>query len=270
MPNMSNADPSYIFAMFKGEPGTRKSTQALSFPKPQYWFSWDRKMESGLMVPMFNWGIDSTQIEYDDYDDWSKAEEKLKKFRVNCPFNTLVFDSVTSCADMALRQVLPGGGKNIVGINVNTIEDFNAESSALQSLISYTKDIQQYKKLLGQPMNIILIAHVVQAEYRNTVKPSDTHISRSIVVAAKKTAAKFPAYCGEVYHFTMKGQLDADTPKKYSLLTRHDGTDFARTGLDLEREIVFEDQQLYMNWIQPAIEKLKKRSKQEPVTSLRK
>ena len=40
-----------LYCMFKGEPGTRKSTQALSFPGPQYWFSWDRKMNRVSFCP---------------------------------------------------------------------------------------------------------------------------------------------------------------------------------------------------------------------------
>jgi hypothetical protein len=44
MANMNEVNFNSLYCMFKGEPGTRKSTQALSFPGPQYWFSWDRKM----------------------------------------------------------------------------------------------------------------------------------------------------------------------------------------------------------------------------------
>src|SRR5688572_1361934 len=169
MPNLFDADPSLAFAMFKGEPGTRKSTHALSYPGPQYWFSWDMKM-NGIIVPCLKWGINPrTHVEYDDYQDWNKAEKKLKEFRLNCRFKTLVCDSLTSCADMTLYQTVSAkqgtkkesgasAGKQVAGISVNEIEDYNAESSALQTLIYLLKDIQAYHKL-----NVILIAHVVQA-----------------------------------------------------------------------------------------------------------
>jgi hypothetical protein len=91
--------------MLKGDPGTRKSTAALSFPGPQYWFSWDRKMQ-GLLVPAKKWGMDISQIQYDDYDDWTAPRDRLEKLQMNCPFNTLIFDSITSMADMTLRQTL--------------------------------------------------------------------------------------------------------------------------------------------------------------------
>ena len=65
-------------------------------------------------------------------------------------------------------------GKLIAGIAVNEIEDYNAESAAINELIALTKDIHSFHKV-----NIILIAHVVQAEYRSTTN-NTTHISRQI------------------------------------------------------------------------------------------
>lgn len=260
MADMTNVNFESLYCMFKGEPGTRKSTQALSFPGPQYWFSWDRKM-SGIFLPMKKWGIDPKTITYDDYDDWSKPKKKLESFQTNCPYRTLVLDSITSMADMTLRQTVrlkygvsrqsgAAAGKLIAGIAVNEIEDYNAESSALNELIALTKDINSYHKV-----NVILIAHVVKAEYRDTTKKT-THISRQIVTAGKNVAAKIPAYCGEVYHFNIKRGMEADAGGEYSLLTEHTGDDFARTALGLDKEIVFKDKPLYATYIQPAIKKL--------------
>lgn len=261
MPTLDTVDPSILYVMLKGEPGTRKSTQALSFPGPQYWFSWDRKM-GGLIVPQRKWGIDPKTITYDDYDDWTKARLKLEQFQVNCPYKTLVFDSITSMADMTLRQTIfskkgmtrgsgAQAGKQIAGISVNEIEDYNAESAALQELIALTKDICSFHKV-----NIILIAHVVQAEYRNNTN-NTTHISRTIVTAGKKVAPKIPAYCSEVYHFNIKTDFDVNAGGQYSLLTEHTGTDFARSALNLDKEIIFGDRPLYDTWLKPAIDRLK-------------
>jgi hypothetical protein len=246
--------------MFKGEPGTRKSSQALSFPTPQYWFSWDRKMSS-LLLPMRQWKIDPKSIDYDDYDDWTKARIKLEQFQVNCKYKTLVFDSITSCADSALRQTMKlksgvtrqsgaQAGKHVGGIAVNEIEDYMAESSALMELISLTKDIHSYHKI-----NIILIAHVIQAEYKSS--SGQTHMSRTIVTAGKRVAPKIPAYCGEVYHFNIKPGFREGAGGSYSLLTTHTGDDFARTALPLPNEIIFNDDSLYTKWIEPAIKELK-------------
>lgn len=257
-------DAQYI--MLKGEPGLLKSTMALSYPGPQYWFSWDQKMNA-LALPIKLWGIDPKSIQFDDYKDWTGARNKLQQLQSNCPYKTLVFDSITSCADFTLGQTLAlkqgttnarGGdkGKNIGGIPVSDIEDYNAEAAALQELIALTKDIKSFHKC-----NIILIAHVIQAEYRNTTN-NVTHISRQIVTAGKKVAAKLPAYCDEVYHFNLKKGFDANQGGSYEILTRHTGDDFARTTLPLEKSIDFGSdltklKPLYSTWILPAINSLK-------------
>ena len=260
MPNMNDVGFDALYVMMKGEPGTRKSTQALSFPGPQYWFSWDRKM-NGIMLPMKKWGIDPRTINYDDYDDWAKGKQMLEKLQVNCPYKTIVIDSLTSMADMTLRQTMKvkygvtrqsgqAAGKLVAGIAVNEIEDYNAESSALNELIALTKDIHNFHKV-----NVILIAHVVKAEYRDTTKKT-THISRQIVTAGKNVAAKIPAYCGEVYHFNIDQGFVEGQGGDYTVLTTHTGDDFARTALELPSKIAFGDKPLYDTWIKPAITKL--------------
>lgn len=252
MPTFDVVKMDALYALFKGEPGTRKSTAALSFPKPIYFFSWDRKV-GALGLPLRNWGIDPKQVAWDDYTDWTKGLEQLKKFQVTCPYKTVVIDSITSCADAINRQTLKvkgsdAKGKGIAGIPVNSIEDFNAEDSALKELVAVTKDIHAYHKV-----NVILIAHVIQKE----VKTSDgkTHMSRTIVTAGKGISQKIPAYCDEAYHFNIKAGFDADLGGQYACLTTHTGDDFARTSLPLPSEIVFGNDPLYDKWIAPAIQK---------------
>lgn len=255
MPTLDAVKLESLYCLFKGEPGTRKSAAALSFPGPQYWFSFDRKMD-GLIIPMKKWGIDPKTVTYDDYMDWTPALRKLEGFRTTFPYKTLVIDSITSCADAINRQTLrlksgtstKGGdekGKTIAGIPVNSIEDFNAEESALKELVSLTKDIQGYHKV-----NIVLIAHVIQKDVKNA-SGQVTHVSRTIVTAGKGIAAKIPAYCSEVYHFNIKA--GGFGTGGYSILTRHTGDDFARSSLELEPEIVFNDEPLYEKWLAPAI-----------------
>lgn len=252
MPTLAETDPSLFYAMFKGEPGLRKSTQALSFLPMgrQYWFSWDRKMGS-MQLPAQKWGYNPKDVVYDDYFNWDAARIRLERFQVQKEgFQTLVFDSITSCADMILRQQRKGKGdkvKKLGTIETDGIEEFNAESSALNELISLTKDIQSYHKI-----NIIMIAHVMKAEYRNTVT-NETHISRTIVTAGKRVAVKIPAYCTEVYHFDVKKGFEEGASGTHRCLTQHTGDDFARTSYNLPREIEFGDKPLYDGWIKGAI-----------------
>ena len=251
---MSSVDPSVLFCLFKGEPGLRKSSAALSFPKPQYWFDFDGKMEA-LGLPLRQWKIDPKEIKFDTYSKWDPALQKLKQFELNCPYKTLVVDSITSCADSINRQTLmikqgkDGGGKTIAGIPVNSIEDFNAEESALKELVARLKDINKFHKV-----NVILIAHIIQKE----VKSADgkTHMSRIIVTAGKGIAQKIPAYCTEVYHFNIKSDFDASKGGQYALLTTHTGDDFARSSLPIPSEIIFGNNPLYEGWIKPGIDKM--------------
>jgi AAA domain len=260
MPTMENANLDALYCMFTGEWGTRKSTQALSFPTPQYWFSWDQKME-GIYLPMKLWGVDPKLITYDDYNDWNKAEEKLKRMQVECPYKTIVIDSITSCGDYINAQTLKlksgttrntgeEAGKRIAGIPVNTQEDFNAETSALQTLVRLTKDIHKFHKV-----NVILIAHVIRTDEKGNV-------ARTIVTGGRKIAAKMPGYCHEIYHFFMKGEFNNE--KQYAIHTTHTREDFARTSLPLAPEIILGDNPLYPNYLVPGIKKLREMGRTLP------
>lgn len=259
MPNMEASKIESQYIMFKGDPGTRKSTQALSYPKPQLWLSWDKKMNA-LRIPMRNWGINPVDIEYIDLSDWSAGKKKLEELQVNCKYKTIIPDSLTSMTDCTLRQSIKmkGGmtrasgqqaGKMVSGIAVNELEDYAAEAAAVAELIALTKDIHKFHNV-----NIILIGHVIQAEYKTP--GGVTTFSRTIITAGKKVGPKIPAYCEEVYHFNVESDMDVEKEGNYTCFTRHTGDDFARTTLDLPAKIVFGNQPLYDKWILPAIQKM--------------
>lgn len=259
MPTMESVQNNVHYSLFKGEPGTRKSTQALSYPKPQFWMSFDWKMNA-LVLPMRAWGIDPKLIEYEDFKDWSSARSKLETFQLNFPYKTLVIDSITSIADSMLGQVKrmkqgttkAGGaaaGRSVGGIAVNEMEDYNAEAAGLNELIALTKDIQRFHKI-----DVILIAHVIRTESRD---PSGKqNITRVLVTAGKKPAAKIPAYCDESYHFGVEASLVEGTGGDYTVLTSNSGDDYARTTLQLPRVIKTGNEPLYDKWILPAIKQM--------------
>ncbi len=244
-----------LFTMFKGEPGTRKSTCALSYPGKQYWISTDQKMEA-LELPAKRWGMwNKGLIDFDDYTDWDKPRAKLEQLQINCPYKLIVVDSITSIGDAMTRQVrkmkrTEGSGKTIGGIPVSGLEEFNAESSAFTELIALLKDIHKFHKV-----HVILIAHVLGARKDNDANKL-THHSRIIVTGAEKISAKLASYMTEVYHFNIKPAFEADKEGAYTLLTTHTGNDYARTSLPLPQEITFNNESLYGKWIGPAIKKL--------------
>lgn len=256
----------FPLTMLKGEPGLRKSTCALSYPKPQYWISTDKKMES-LILPMKRWGIKNTDVQFDDYDNWSAPEGKLKQLQTNCPFKTIIVDSLTSIGDGVNRQTkhtkkADGGGKVIAGINTNSIEDYNAEASAFQDLMFMLKDINKYHKV-----HVIVIAHVV-GQRKDDANNKLTHHSRVIITGGDKISGKIASYCTEVYHFNVKAGFEESSEGEYSLFTTHTGNDYARTSLPLPKIITFNDKPLFTNWVEPAIKKLMEQTNtQQPITS---
>lgn len=254
MPSLNDVKLDSLFSMFKGEPGTRKSTAALSYPTPQYWFSTDQKMEA-MMLPAKRWGIKMKDVQFDDYTDWDKPRAKMEQLQVNCPFKTLIVDSITSSGDAMTRQVRmskqkDNSGKKIGNIPVSGFEEFNAESAAFQEMIALLKDIHKFHNV-----NIILIAHVLGARKDNDTNKL-THHSRIIVTGAEKISAKIASYMTEVYHFNVKAAFEADKEGSYGLMTVHTGNDYARTSLPLPQEIMFNNEPLYERYVLPAINKL--------------
>jgi len=255
MPSLESVNMQALFTMLKGEPGTRKSTCALSYPGKQYWVSTDQKMEA-LTLPAKRWGIyGKGMVDYDDYNDWDKPRAKLEALQVNCPYKLIVVDSITSIGDAMTSQVKKmkrreGGGKTIGGIPVSGLEEFNAESSAFQEMMAILKDIHKFHNV-----HIILIAHVLGARKDNDANKL-THHSRIIVTGAEKISAKIASYMTEVYHFNITPAFEADKEGAYTLRTTHTGNDYARTSLPLPQEITFNADPLYEKWIGPAIKRL--------------
>ncbi len=252
--------------MLKGEPGTRKSTAALSYPGPQYWISTDQKMEA-LQLPAKRWGLWGKQhVQYDDYTDWDKPKAKLKQFQLNCPFKTIIVDSITSIGDAMNTQTrkakaAEGGGKMIGTIQVNGLEEYNAEASAFGELMSLLKDIHNYHKV-----NIILIAHVV-GQRKDDDKNKLTHHSRVIITGGDKISGKIASYMTEVYHFDVKAGFGENDEGEYACMTSHTGNDYARTSLPLEKRIVFNARPLYDDFIKPGILRLKAEKPIERITT---
>lgn len=253
MPTLADVDPDALFTMLKGEPGTRKSTCALSYPQPQYWISTDLKMNA-LMLPAQKWGIDFRRIEFDDYTDWDAPKKKLEQLETTCRFKTIVVDSITSIGDNMNLQISRIKGKSayqIGGITVPTIEDYKAEASGFQQLMALLSSIRRFHKI-----HVIIIAHVVGQRSNNDGNKL-THHSRVIVTGGDKISAKVSSYAHEAYHFNIQPGAAEDEVGSYTCLTAHTGNDYARTSLDLPQEIVFNDKKLFDNWIAPAIARFK-------------
>jgi hypothetical protein len=258
MPTMESVPNNVHYTLIKGEPSTGKSIASLTYPKPMYWLSFDGKM-NGLVGMIRKWNYNPKEIVFDDYTDWTSARNKLEQLQINCPYKTVVLDSVTSCADYMLRQTIKQkvgkqrqsgaqAGKLVGGIAVNELEDYGAEAAGLTEMIALTKDINKFHKA-----DIILIAHVIRTDYKS---PDGTmNISRVLVTAGKKPAAKIPAYCDEVYHFGYENSAVVGEAGPRVVSTMNNGEDYARTTLELPSLIKLGNDNLYEKFILPAINK---------------
>jgi len=78
-----------------GKSGTGKTTFACTFPKP-YVFDWDNGMLSQR----------GKDIVYDTYISWKAFEFKLQQLERECPYETLVVDSVTTMEEYMMQEIL--------------------------------------------------------------------------------------------------------------------------------------------------------------------
>lgn len=258
-----------LYTLLKGDPGTWKSSTAVTWPLPQYWMSFDRKMRA-LALPCKRHSIDLSKIHYDDFNTWTMHREGnqpsalrvLENLVTNCPYRTVIIDSFTLAADAMLRQILDskigqkrkGGsdaGKFIGGIDVSEVEDFNAEAAGINELMALTKDLNQRRQV-----NVIIIAHVVRTEQKDL--SGNITITRSLVTASKKPAAKVPAVCDETYQFGLKPALVVGQETNIQVSTVNTSEDYARTVLPLAKTLdLGPDINFYKTYIEPAIEKMK-------------
>src|SRR6267143_5098301 len=88
-----------LMCLFKGRPKTRKSTGAASFPGPIYFFDFDNRMK-GIQRHF----KDREDIEYDFYgsSNFAAFKHKMESFQLDCPYKTLVIDSLTMLCTSAI------------------------------------------------------------------------------------------------------------------------------------------------------------------------
>ena len=254
MPNPieQGAQKDEVMFLFKGEPSAGKSIAAASFPNC-YIFDMEDRIRSvaAHWLPKGKRDIQYDTYGYHDYNKfdtmWDKLIDagKMNKF----PYDTIVVDTLTSCSDLLLHHVSRQKGqdskklKKVGGITVNSIEDYNAESSALTELVLMMRQIKcKYK---------ILVAHVVKTD-RQDLENNETVVTRQLLTAGKKVAAKLPGYFDEIYHFEQKPQ--AGRPR-FLVQTMNTGEDFARTTLSLPQQIDQTGQSLF-DIIQPKLQEV--------------
>jgi hypothetical protein len=212
--------------LFTGAPGTRKTTAACSFRGRPYLMDIDKKAHAMALPASMK--LVNPALEYDSFSNWTKIDAKLESLQRNCPYDVVIFDSITVAGDIIYRMASASKGnpKKIGGIPVATIEDYKAETSGLLNALILG---------LALPCSFIMIAHVL-GEYDG---------ERTIVTGAKKLSAKIPAYFAEVFHFNANRPIAVGGSSEYEVVTQNNGLDFARTALPLPATFEWTDKPFF-------------------------
>jgi hypothetical protein len=269
---LSDIDPgSRIMALFKGPPGTRKSSAAASFPGPVKIFDFDRRARALLL-----WFKDREhEIDISQYDigDFEKFKGDVEPLVEKCPFGTVVLDSLMPmgkmCIDYTIKKTR--GTSTDAGVNAPNVaqrsrgkkigimdmpgkEDFGGEARGLSTILELARHI---------PAHVILIAHVLN--YQDTDSSGNERQSQTLLTGGKKIAAEIPIYFDEIYHFKHGASLQGSSG--FKVITQSQDKDFARTALGLEPEIDFTDKRLWPLIVEDCKKRginIEKKSSEEP------
>lgn len=238
--NTSNvALDSRLFCLFKGDPGSGKSVAAGSFPKP-YFFDLDHRIKAVVNY----WRPRGKEFEYDHFSTTAAIISRLEDLKRYCPFETVVFDGITSSSDLLVSDMIgsrEGNKKKIMkaGIELAQIEDYGGESRGLTVILDGLVAIS-----LLHNVHVIVTAHVLAVESTD-LKTKKTTVSRSLLTAGKKIAAKLPKDFDEAYHFQVVDSMEMNAPPRYTCITKNVGADWAKTALPLPLQIDFTDGSLF-------------------------
>lgn len=234
-------DPKGLFALFKGESGTGKSVAALSFPTP-YVIDFDMKMPS-----ISNKHFPRKDVYYDHPEDIFKASELISELSDNCPYETVILDTITSLTQCVMKSVadvkneptpeLLGRMKAAKGkaigkaIEMLGYDYYNGETRFVKWILDELKSLWAAP---GNPKHVIVIAHVL-AYKTEDIRTKLVTEHRSIVTAGKQIAAYIPAQFDDMYHFyRSRPEVGSDSQVNgVAVITESIGDDSAKSSYKL-------------------------------------
>jgi hypothetical protein len=256
MNTLDKQDEKGIFALFKGPSGSGKSVGALSFPVP-YVFDFDHKLPA-----IARKHFPGKSVEYDTFDDINDVANLIKSWlsgQVSCPYETLIYDSITSLARLIMNSIAKAKGedtptmlKTILAtrggqkmVELMGYDYYNAEVRFIDWILSANKLLWSAP---GNPKNIIFIAHIVTVETKPDLKTKMVTKTRSIMALGNRAPAMIPGEFDEVYMFGTSEQGGLDSPESqihHHVITQTSGEDDAKTAYNLARETDFTKKSLY-------------------------
>lgn len=192
-----------------GKSGTGKTSFACCFPKP-YVFDFDKGMLSQRR----------RDVEYDTYQGitaYQDFELKLKELEKECPFETLVLDSITTMQEYLMDKILMANHKQMP-----TMHEWNV-------MITELKDL--FMRLTKMAPHTVVIAH---EELRQDEITGEIIIQPLVV--GKKLPPMLPMWFDEVYRAQVSRTKEGKP--EFGLLTSSDVKYTARTRLGVLEPVV--------------------------------
>ncbi len=181
-----------------GKSGTGKTMFAGTFPKP-YFFDTD----NGVLSLRGS----TSDIDYDTYSDTDLArptatqliEKKIGELQKDCPYETIVVDSLTTVADLAMNRILFINGRAKA---VPQQQDWLQQMNWLRNFVL---------TLLAMPKHVVVVAH------EQIDRDENLGSLQALPLVTGKLAGKIGLYFDEVYsaQCVTKGK-----ETEYRLLTR--------------------------------------------------
>lgn len=230
---LDKRDERGFFVLMKGESGAGKSTAALSFPSP-FVMDFDVKMPN-IALKHFP----GKEIHWETYEDIFQVQTKLDMLWADCPYETLICDSLTSLIITVLNSIgdiknekpmtllrrlqATSGGKQ--QLELMGIDYYNGETNFIERYF-----INMLKALWakpGNPKHVILTAHVITTDSAPDLKTKIVTTTRQIVTAGRKVASYVPSQYDDMWHFGY--EIDVQTGnKKRVVMTDVCGTDASK------------------------------------------
>jgi len=173
-----------------GESGRGKTSAACSFPNA-YCFDFDKGMLSQR----------GRDVAYDTYHSYQDFEVKFVELEANCPYDTIIIDSITTLEDYCMDKALKRSNRSMP-----TMAEWNV-------LIAELKDL--FSRATKMSKHLVMIAHEQTTQDGIT---GEVMVRPQIV--GKKLPAQLPLWFDEVYRAQVSRTSDGDV--MYSMLTASD------------------------------------------------
>lgn len=228
----------------KGRSGSGKTIASCGKEfRPCYVFDFDQRMTS---VINYYRKLDGhcKDLEFDSYHmgmSFHQVDRKMDEFIKLCPYKTVVIATLSSYIDLVLVHILgmkagqqrnsgKEAGKSIGGIQVNELEDYNAEDAAIIfELCGFLKTLQK------QGVNVILEAHITPIEIRD-ISGKIVQTIMEIQTKGRKPTARLPGYFDETWLFDrqLEGMIVGQQSQKFQFLPEGNSVTEGKTSRSLK------------------------------------